>query len=65
MFILALSKVENINFNFGVGQNFGRVIRVLAMRGSFVHFSYSVCAGRDSNREIIYVHIDIPFSLSV
>ena len=47
MFILVLSKVENINFNFGVGQNFGRVIRVLVMRGSFVHFSYSVCADRD------------------
>ena len=30
MFILVLSKLENINFNFGVGQNFGRVIRVLA-----------------------------------
>ena len=28
MFILVLSKVENINF--GVGRNFGQVIRVLA-----------------------------------
>ena len=47
MFILVLSKVENINFNFGVGRNFGRVMSLILMRGSFVHFSSSVCAGRD------------------
>ena len=38
---------------------------LILMRGSFVHFSSSVCAGRDWNREIIHVHIDIPFSFSV